>query len=159
MPITLRQLLDLDVVRRGSPHVVAGSERLDVPVRWVHALELTDVGRLLRGGELVLSTGIALPDSPAELDAYVASLAHVGVAGLAVELGRRYTEALPAALVAAAPPARAQAGLHGYFRPGVPRGDDPLRRGARRRHLDHARRPRHLLRAARAGMGAQRGSL
>jgi Purine catabolism regulatory protein-like family/PucR C-terminal helix-turn-helix domain/GGDEF-like domain len=102
MPLTLREVLDLDVVRRGAPHVVAGSWRLDVPVRWVHALELTDVGRLLRGGELVLSTGIALPDSPAELAAYVASLAHVGVAGLAVELGRRYKEALPAALVAAA---------------------------------------------------------
>src|ERR1700722_9835155 len=102
MPLTLREVLDLDVVRRGAPHVVAGSGRLDVPVRWVHALELTDVGRLLRGGELVLSTGIALPDSAAELDGYVASLAHVRVAGLAVELGRRYTQALPAALVAAA---------------------------------------------------------
>jgi purine catabolism regulator len=102
MPLTLREVLDLDVVRRGAPHVVAGSGRLDVPVRWVHALELTDVGRLLRGGELVLSTGIALPEEPSELAGYVASLAHVGVAGLAVELGRRYTEALPAALVAAA---------------------------------------------------------
>jgi PucR family transcriptional regulator, purine catabolism regulatory protein len=102
MPLTLREVLGLDVVRRGSPHVVAGSGRLDVPVRWVHALELTDVGRLLRGGELVLSTGIALPDSPAELADYVASLARVGVAGLAVELGRRYTEALPDGLVAAA---------------------------------------------------------
>ena len=102
MPLTLREVLDLEVVRRGSPRVVAGSGRLDVPVRWVHALELTDVGRLLRGGELVLSTGIALPDPPSELASYVASLAHIGVAGLAVELGRRYTEALPDALVAAA---------------------------------------------------------
>ncbi len=102
MPLTLRQVLDLDVVRRGSPHVVAGAGRLDVPVRWVHALELTDVGRLLRGGELVLSTGIALPESPSGLADYVASLAQVGVAGLAVELGRRYTGALPPALVTAA---------------------------------------------------------
>ena len=102
MPLTLRQVLDLDVVRRGCPHVVAGAGRLDVPVRWVHALELTDVGRLLRGGELVLSTGIALPESPSGLADYVASLAQVGVAGLAVELGRRYTGALPPALVAAA---------------------------------------------------------
>jgi hypothetical protein len=102
MPLTLRQVLDLDVVRRGSPHVVAGSGRLDVPVRWVHALELTDVGRLLRGGELVLSTGIALPESPSGLADYIASLAGVGVAGLAVELGRRYTGALPPALVSAA---------------------------------------------------------
>src|SRR5579859_4939727 len=102
MPLTLREVLDLDVVRRGSPHVVAGAARLDVPVRWVHAIELTDVERLLRGGELVLSTGIALPESPSGLASYIASLAGVGVAGLAVELGRRYTGALPAALVAAA---------------------------------------------------------
>ena len=102
MPLTLREVLDLDVVRRGSPHVVAGSGRLDVPIRWVHALELTDIGRLLRGGELVLSTGIALPDAPSALADYVASLADIGVAGLAIELGRRYTEALPPALVTAA---------------------------------------------------------
>jgi sugar diacid utilization regulator len=102
MPLTLREVLDLDVVRRGSPLVVAGAARLDVPVRWVHAAELTDIGRLLRGGELVLSTGIALPEPAAELTAYVDSLAKVGVAGLLVELGRRYAAALPAALVAAA---------------------------------------------------------
>ena len=102
MPLTLREVLDLDVVRRGAPHVVAGAGRLDVPVRWVHAIELTDVGRLLRGGELVLSTGIALPESSSGLADYVASLARVGVAGLAVELGRRYTDALPPALVTAA---------------------------------------------------------
>ncbi len=102
MTLTLREVLDLEVVRRGSPHVVAGSGRLDVPVRWVHALEVADVGRLLRGGELVLSTGIALPESPSGLADYIASLAQVGVAGLAVELGRRYKDALPPALVTAA---------------------------------------------------------
>jgi purine catabolism regulator len=102
MPLTLREVLDLDVVRRGSPHVVAGAARLDAHVRWVHALELTDIRRLLRGGELVLSTGIALPQSPSGLAEYVASLADVGVAGLAIELGRRYADALPPALVTAA---------------------------------------------------------
>src|SRR5215472_6869414 len=102
MPLTLREVLDLEVVRRGEPRVVAAADRLDAPVRWVHAIELTDVERLLRGGELVLSTGIALPDSAAGLKAYVASLAGAGVCGLAIELGRRYTGALPAALVSAA---------------------------------------------------------
>jgi Purine catabolism regulatory protein-like family/PucR C-terminal helix-turn-helix domain/GGDEF-like domain len=102
MPLTLREVLELDAVRRGAPRVVAGAERLDATVRWVHALELADIRRLLRGGELVLSTGIALPESPAGLAEYVASLADVGVAGLAVELGRRYADELPAALVAAA---------------------------------------------------------
>jgi hypothetical protein len=102
MPLTLRDVLDLDVVRRGEPVVLAGLDRLDVPVRWVHAAELADVGRLLRGGELLLSTGIALPDSAAGLEEFVAGLSLANVAGLAIELGRRYRHTLPDPLVAAA---------------------------------------------------------
>src|SRR5580693_5544315 len=104
---SLDEVLAMEVCRRGRPAVVAGHDRLDTPVRWVHAIELTDVARLLRGGELVLSTGIALPDDDRLLTAYVTELADVGVAGLAVELGRRYAGSLPGALVAAAQ----QAGL------------------------------------------------
>jgi PucR family transcriptional regulator, purine catabolism regulatory protein len=104
---TLSDVLALDVCRRGRPAVVAGAGRLGTPVRWVHAIELTDVARLLRGGELVLSTGIALPDDERLLAAYIAELAGIGVAGLAIELGRRYAGSLPAALVTAA----RQAGL------------------------------------------------
>jgi PucR family transcriptional regulator, purine catabolism regulatory protein len=104
---SLGDVLAMEVCRRGRPAVVAGADRLDTPVRWVHAIELTDVARLLRGGELVLSTGIALPDDDRLLTAYVTELADVGVAGLAVELGRRYAGSLPGALVAAAE----QAGL------------------------------------------------
>jgi hypothetical protein len=103
MLITLREVLELDAVRRGSPAVLARPDLLDRPVRWVHAVEVTDdVARLLRGGELVLSTGIALPDSAAGLTAYVAELASAGVAGRAIELGRRYASSLPAPLAAAA---------------------------------------------------------
>ncbi|MGD0555406.1 MAG: PucR family transcriptional regulator ligand-binding domain-containing protein [Streptosporangiaceae bacterium] len=98
--LSLRDILDLEVVRRGHPRVVAGD--LDSPVRWVHAMELTDVGSLLRGGELVLSTGIALPDDPAGLAAYVRELTAAGVSGLAIELGRRYVTELPEPLVTAA---------------------------------------------------------
>jgi len=99
---TVAEVLALEAVRRGRPRVVAGAHRLDTPVRWVHAIELADAARLLRGGELVLTTGIALPDEGPLLDAYVADLAAVGVAAIAVELGRRYTAGLPAGFVAAA---------------------------------------------------------
>src|SRR4051794_25779126 len=99
---TLSDVLQLDPVRRAKPCVVAGADRLDTPVRWVHIAEVPDVAHLLRGGELVLATGIALPDEPARLRTYVAELARVGASGLAVELGRRYASELPAALVAAA---------------------------------------------------------
>jgi purine catabolism regulator len=99
---TLADVLRLDAVRRGDPRVVAGADRLDARVRWVHAAEVTDIAHLLRGGELVLTTGIALPDEPERLRTYVAELAQVGVSGLIVELGRKYARALPAALISAA---------------------------------------------------------
>jgi purine catabolism regulator len=99
---TVAEILALDPLRRGAPRVVAAADGLDAPVRWVHVIELAEAAHLLRGGELVLSTGIALPDDPAGLTRYVADLASVGVSALAVELGSRYSRHLPAALVSAA---------------------------------------------------------
>ena len=92
---TVAEVLALDPVRRGAPRVVAAADRLDAPVRWVHVIELAQAAHLLRGGELVLSTGIALPDDAAGLARYVADLASVGVSALAVELGSRYARSLP----------------------------------------------------------------
>jgi PucR family transcriptional regulator, purine catabolism regulatory protein len=99
---TVGDLLGLDVVRRGSPQVIAGSAGLSARVRWVHVLELADVAHLLQGGEFVLTTGIALPSEPALLARYATDLAAAGVSALAVELGRRYVGTLPSALVRAA---------------------------------------------------------
>ncbi len=99
---TVAEVLALDPVRSGAPRVLAGAGRLDAPVRWVHVIELAQAAHLLRGGELVLSTGIALPGDAAGLARYVAELASVGVSALAVELGSRYARSLPQALVAAA---------------------------------------------------------
>jgi purine catabolism regulator len=102
---TVADLLLIDVIRRGSPQVVAGTDGLGARVRWVHVLELADAAHLLQGGELVLTTGVALPAEPALLARYAADLASAGGAGvsaLAVELGRRYVGTLPGALVRAA---------------------------------------------------------
>src|SRR5580700_10788216 len=99
---TVAGVLALDPLRRGAPRVVAAGDGLDAPVRWVHVIELAEAAHLLRGGELVLSTGIALPDDVSGLTRYVADLASVGVSALAVELGSRYARSLPAALVSAA---------------------------------------------------------
>jgi len=99
---TVADVLALEPVRRGAPRVLTGADRLDAPVRWVHVIELAEAGHLLRGSELVLSTGIALPPDPDGLARYVAGLAAAGVSALAIELGSRYIRALPRALVAAA---------------------------------------------------------
>lgn len=90
----------MPVLRAGGAVLVGGRSGADGQVRWVHATELADVAPLLRAGDLVLTTGIALPESADGLDEFVASLVARGVAGLVVELGRRWT-AVPRALVSA----------------------------------------------------------
>lgn len=99
---TLADVLALDAVRRGDPRVVAGADRLDTRVRWVHVAEVSDIAHLLRGGELILSTGVALPDEPDKLADYVADLVSVGVSGLIVELGRKFVDELPSSVVESA---------------------------------------------------------
>ncbi len=90
------------MIRRGSPQVIAGADGLGARVRWVHVLELADAAHLLQGGELVLTTGVALPAEPGLLARYATDLAAAGVSALAVELGRRYVGSLPPVLVQAA---------------------------------------------------------
>jgi PucR family transcriptional regulator, purine catabolism regulatory protein len=99
---TVRDVLALDPVRRGAPRLVAGEEGLDRPVRWVHSAEVPDIASLLRGGELVLTTGIGLPADDEGLCRFVTELAEVDCAGLVVELGRRYPDAVPKSMAAAA---------------------------------------------------------
>src|SRR4051794_6364727 len=102
MAPTLGEALALPVLQAGRPRVLAGADRLDVQVRWAHVAEVLEIPALLRGGELVLSTGIGLPRDDAGLAAFVRALAGVPVAALVVELGRAWSERLPAAMVQAA---------------------------------------------------------
>ena len=83
--LSLRDVLaDLDVVVR------AGEAGLDAPVRWVHISELADPTPWLSGGELLLTTGMALDTRAGQRD-FVARLADHGVAGLG--LGTGFTHA------------------------------------------------------------------
>ncbi|MEV6525704.1 PucR family transcriptional regulator ligand-binding domain-containing protein [Longispora sp. NPDC051575] len=99
---TVRDVLVLDPVRYGAPRVVAGHAGLERPVRWVHSAEVPDIAGLLKGGELVLTTGIGMPASDTGLRTFIAELAEVGCAGLVVELGRRYTSGVPKSMAIAA---------------------------------------------------------
>jgi purine catabolism regulator len=96
---TLEHVLSLPALRSGDPRVLAAAQNLSREVRWVHVSEVSDIASLLEGGELILTTGIALPESAAALAQYVRELSQVGVAALAVELGRRYRTSLPRELV------------------------------------------------------------
>ncbi|MFE7208411.1 PucR family transcriptional regulator [Streptomyces sp. NPDC057611] len=96
--ITVRRALELPGLRSGLPEVLAGADKLTRTVRWVHAGEVPNIASLLKGGELLLTTGYGLGTRPADQRAFVRTLADRGIAALVVELGPRFTR-LPAALV------------------------------------------------------------
>ncbi|MFI5620041.1 PucR family transcriptional regulator [Streptomyces sp. NPDC051567] len=96
--ITVQRALELPGLRGGLPEVVACADRLGRTVRWVHAGEVPNIASLLKGGELLLTTGLGLGTRPAEQRAFVRRLADRGIAALVVELGPRLTR-LPATLV------------------------------------------------------------
>ncbi|MFH9576174.1 PucR family transcriptional regulator [Streptomyces sp. NPDC017230] len=88
--LTVADVLALPVLAAGDPRVVTGLDHIGRPVRWVHITELTDPASFLKGGELVLTTGMPLPDDPTAVRRYVDELSAVGAAALVIELVRRY---------------------------------------------------------------------
>jgi PucR family transcriptional regulator, purine catabolism regulatory protein len=98
MSLTLREILELEPLRRAWPRVLAGRDQLERAVRWVHIAELPDIAYLLRGGELLLTTGMGIAGSQDIQRRYVAELAQAGAAGVVIELGRNFTR-LPDAMI------------------------------------------------------------
>jgi purine catabolism regulator len=96
--ITVQRALELPGLRGGLPEVVTGADRLHRTVRWVHAGEVPNIASLLKGGELLLTTGLGLGTRPADQRAFVRRLAERGIAALVVELGPRFSR-LPATIV------------------------------------------------------------
>jgi purine catabolism regulator len=80
--------------------LAAGQESAQAHVRWVHSTELPDPTPWLKGGELLLTTGIQL-DRPTVQRALVNRLADHEIAGLGFGTGFAHKR-LPAALVTAA---------------------------------------------------------
>lgn len=98
MAVSVADILRMPAVREADPEVLSGAGSLDRAVRWVHTTELSDIAALLREGDLVLTTGIALPDTDAGLEGFAASVADSGAAGVFIELGRRWAR-VPDSLV------------------------------------------------------------
>ncbi len=96
--LTVRDALAVPVVRRGLPQVLAGWDRLDRPIRWVHAGEVSNIASWLVGGELLLTTGMGIGTRVTEQRAFVDRLAMKKVAALVIELGTAF-ERVPDAIV------------------------------------------------------------
>jgi purine catabolism regulator len=90
------------VLRRALPEVLAGEHNLGRAVRWVHVVDVPEPDELLRGGELVLSTGLGPGHDRLAQKRFIRSLAAQRAAGLVIEVGYTYKHELPRGLVAEA---------------------------------------------------------
>jgi purine catabolism regulator len=87
---TLLQLTMKDILKRPPFHqaeIIASETSLQRVVRWVHIMEVTQVGHLLNGNELILSTGIGWNDDEALSISFLQQLIDCGASGLCIELG------------------------------------------------------------------------
>ncbi len=98
MPVTVATLL-------GTPSLAltlhTRDAAVDRPLSWVHVSELPDPTPFLEGGELLLTTGLALQHPGRETAGYVRRLAEAGVVALGLGTGLSHPE-VPAELVRAA---------------------------------------------------------
>src|SRR6185295_12254816 len=97
MPITVRRLIGTSKL---GLSLVAGRAGLDRAITWAHAIELTDPSPWLSGGELVMTTGLHLPESDEERIDYVRRIVESGSAALAFDTGTHFNR-VPAAICAA----------------------------------------------------------
>ncbi|MET8243750.1 PucR family transcriptional regulator [Streptomyces sp. NPDC005202] len=88
--LSVRQVLTLERVLAGEPEVVAGASQLDRLVRWVHVAEAPDVGVMLSGGEMVLTTGVLLAGDEDKQAEYIQSLHRAEAAAVVLGLGRAF---------------------------------------------------------------------
>src|SRR5919106_410614 len=99
--LRLKDVLELPVFRRALPEVIAGEDGLERELRWAHVIEMADPSDLLKGGQLVLTTGIGAGTRERDQSRWIASLIEQGAAAVAVELGSTWRERVPAAVVRA----------------------------------------------------------
>ncbi len=99
MPFTVQDLLELPVMQPGQPEVIHGPDLTRREIRWVHTSEIYEISPLLKGEEVLLTTGLGLVGVGDEaIRRYIDGLASRGLACLVLELGRTFTTP-PLALV------------------------------------------------------------
>ncbi|WP_315770730.1 PucR family transcriptional regulator [Rhodococcoides kroppenstedtii] len=95
MSVTIRWLLEQDSL---DLRIRGGNRRLDTEIANAHASELLEPFPWMAGGELLLTTGLRLPDGRADRFSYVRKLAESGAAGIGFGTGLSF-DTIPQDLV------------------------------------------------------------
>lgn len=101
MRVGLNEVLAMASFRAARTTVVTGDPE-STTVRWVHSSEVYEMGPLLAGGEVLLTSGLGLHGRGAShLSLYVEQIADAGAVAIGIELGRTFLE-VPEPMVEAA---------------------------------------------------------
>ena len=95
MSITVRQALEIGPLKRAK--VLAG-QGLDRKITFVNIMEVPDVARWMKGGELLLTAGFALKDEADLRRRLIIELAQKGVAAFGIKPGKYFDE-VPADMI------------------------------------------------------------
>ncbi|WP_028400063.1 PucR family transcriptional regulator [Ectobacillus panaciterrae] len=85
------QLTMTDILKRKhfeKAEIIAGEAGLQRAVKWVHILEVANVKTLLKGQELVLSTGLGWKEDPALFLSFLQELLEMQASGLCIDMTR-----------------------------------------------------------------------
>ncbi|WP_154657976.1 PucR family transcriptional regulator [Fictibacillus gelatini] len=74
--------------------VIAGKKGLNRIVKWAHVMEVTHIGKLLNGQELILTTGVAWKENKKDFYTFLQQLIDHNVSALCIELGT-YLSVIP----------------------------------------------------------------
>ncbi|TYR82500.1 PucR family transcriptional regulator [Priestia megaterium] len=78
--------------------VIAGKSGLTNRVKWVHVMEVTRINELLKGNELILSTGVGWREDQELCLSFLKQLISCKASGLCIEIGT-YTSKIPQAVI------------------------------------------------------------
>jgi purine catabolism regulator len=81
MALTVRDLVRIPALRT---RVVAGAQGMDRLVTWAHVSELPDIGKWLRGGELVMTVGMGFPVDAEAQEQYLRHLERAGAQAVTI---------------------------------------------------------------------------
>lgn len=96
--LLLRDILALPMLANSNTVLLTGSNKLETPIRWAHVTETARGGELIKGGELLLTTGVVFGSDPQKQRELIDSFCEAGAAALLVEVGVQIEE-LPSAIL------------------------------------------------------------
>ena len=92
MGITVRQALQVEALHDAK--VVAGHQGLDRSIRFVNIMEVPEVTKWMKGGELLVTSGFAIKDCSEDRRKLIYGLAAKGVVAFGIKLGQ-YFQKIP----------------------------------------------------------------